>query len=63
LIVKEGEKRATFLPQVWQQVPNTHTFLDHLWRKAGLSSGHWSRRLQFWTYQTQSFARHFDVEG
>lgn len=58
LIVREGNKRATFLPQVWQQLPSGPLFLDHLWRKAGFPTGHWSRDLHFWTYQTQSFAQH-----
>lgn len=29
--------RATFLPQVWQELPNSHDFVAHLLRKAGLS--------------------------
>jgi AmmeMemoRadiSam system protein B/AmmeMemoRadiSam system protein A len=58
LIVREGDKRATFLPQVWQQVPHGPLFLEHLWRKAGLPAAHWSPKLHFWTYQTQSFALH-----
>jgi MEMO1 family protein len=61
LIVREADKRATFLPQVWQQLPDGRSFLDHLWRKAGFSPQHWSPDLRFWTYQTQTFARHFAV--
>jgi MEMO1 family protein len=61
LIVRETEKRATFLPQVWHQLPDRRSFLDHLWRKAGFLPGHWSPDLRFWTYQAQSFARHFAV--
>lgn len=57
LIVREGDRRATFLPQVWQQVCDRHLFVDHLWQKAGFQAGHWSSALRFWTYQTQSFGK------
>lgn len=57
LIVQEAERRATFLPQVWQQLCDRDLFVNHLWQKAGLEPDHWSGTLRFWTYQTQSFAR------
>lgn len=56
LIVRDGDRRATFLPQVWQQLPDRASFLQHLWRKAGFEPGHWSPGVRLWTYQTQSFA-------
>lgn len=34
-------RRATFLPQVWQRLPNPEVFLNQLCRKAGLSSASW----------------------
>ncbi len=57
LIVRDGDHRATFLPQVWEQLPDRRTFLPHLWRKAGLPQNHWSPNLKTWTYRTQSFIR------
>jgi AMMECR1 domain-containing protein len=51
----KGES-ATFLPQVWQQLPAVEQFLGHLCRKAGLADGVWrSGGLQILTYQVQSF--------
>ncbi|NLX18516.1 MAG: AmmeMemoRadiSam system protein A [Desulfobulbus sp.] len=48
---------ATFLPQVWQQLPDAAIFLDHLCRKAGLAADAWrSGQLSVFTYQVQSFA-------
>lgn len=48
---------ATFLPQVWQQLPAPEQFLGHLCRKAGLAEGAWrSGTLRILTYQVQSFA-------
>lgn len=34
--------RATFLPQVWEQLPEPADFLDHLLRKAGLRADFWA---------------------
>ena len=51
----QGEQ-ATFLPQVWQQLPQPEQFLSHLCRKAGLPENAWrSGGLRFFTYQVQSF--------
>ena len=52
-----GGAEATFLPQVWQQLPAPEQFLGNLCRKAGIAEGAWrSERLSFSTYQVQSFA-------
>ena len=37
-----GRRRATFLPQVWQRLPDPATFLTALRRKAGLPPDFWS---------------------
>lgn len=34
--------RGTFLPQVWEQLPDPDDFWSHLKRKAGLPAGYWS---------------------
>lgn len=36
LILEHGGKRATFLPQVWESIPDKRLFLGELARKAGL---------------------------
>ena len=52
-----GQARATFLPQVWQQLPGVEQFLGQLCRKAGLAETAWrSGNLAISTYQVQSFA-------
>lgn len=49
-------EQATFLPQVWQQLPQPEQFLGHLCRKASLPEQAWrSGTLRFFTYQVQSF--------
>ncbi len=57
LILRCGENRATFLPQVWSQLPDPADFLRQLKQKAGLDAGYWSNDLQFWRYITESFSR------
>jgi len=41
VILSKGCNRATFLPQVWDQLPEKVDFLNHLSRKAGLSPSCW----------------------
>ena len=41
LILKKGSFRSTFLPQVWQELPNKVEFLKHLSMKAGLPPDAW----------------------
>ena len=43
VIINKGLARATFLPQVWEQLPGTQDFLAHLCRKAGLSPDEWRK--------------------
>jgi AmmeMemoRadiSam system protein A len=56
VIIGQGMARATFLPQVWEQLPRTEDFLAHLCRKAGLSPDEWQRgELEVSIYQVQYF--------
>jgi uncharacterized protein len=55
LILQDGYRRGTFLPSVWEQLPDPAAFLRHLKLKAGLPQGHWSSRLQVARYETESF--------
>lgn len=42
LVIMDGNRRALFLPSVWEQLPDPKTFLGHLKRKAGMTEDHWS---------------------
>ncbi|HDP25090.1 MAG TPA: AmmeMemoRadiSam system protein A [Deltaproteobacteria bacterium] len=56
VIISLGSASATFLPQVWEQLPDKEVFLSNLCRKAGLSSDAWrNRNLEVFTYRVQSF--------
>lgn len=50
-----GDARATFLPEVWQSLPEPGDFLAHLKRKAGLSDSRWSSRTRAFRYRTKRF--------
>jgi AmmeMemoRadiSam system protein A len=47
----QREASATFLPQVWEQIPEPASFLAQLKRKAGLPPGFWSPEIRLSTYE------------
>ena len=55
VIVAEG-RHATFLPKVWEMLPDPEDFLAALKKKCGLASDYWSERLEFRRYQSTSYA-------
>lgn len=56
VIIKKGFRQATFLPQVWEQLPSKEDFLTHLCLKAGLPADEWKKgELQVLTYRVQAF--------
>ncbi len=56
LILEQGQHRATFLPQVWEQLPDPQQFLDRLLLKAGLPRDHWSEALRWQRYRCEKFS-------
>lgn len=56
VILKDGFRRATFLPQVWQQLPVPEEFLSHLCVKMGSSADLWKRKvLEVSIYHVEEF--------
>ena len=55
LILQDGPNRGTFLPSVWESLPEPEDFLLHLKRKAGLAANHWSDSTEVFRYRTESF--------
>jgi AmmeMemoRadiSam system protein A len=53
LILVEGSRRGTFLPAVWESLPDPLQFLEHLKLKAGLPRGYWSDTVQVWRYRAE----------
>jgi len=56
VVLSDGMRQATFLPQVWEQLPEPAEFLSHLCQKMGAQSDLWRRRvLQVEIYQVEEF--------
>jgi len=55
LILQEKGRSSTFLPSVWESLPNPHDFLQRLKQKAGLPADYWSNTLTIQRYTTISF--------
>jgi AmmeMemoRadiSam system protein A len=53
IVLQYGAHRATFLPQVWEQLPTVQEFMRQLKRKAGLPENFWADgvRLQRYTVE------------
>jgi len=59
VILRKGIASATFLPQVWEQLPQPQDFLTQLCLKAGLAADAWQQsKLEVSTYQVQHFEEH-----
>ena len=57
VILRLGPARATFLPQVWQQLSHAEDFLNQLCRKAGLHESAWrDMHPDISTYQVVCFS-------
>lgn len=56
LILEDGPYRGTFLPSVWESLPQPLEFLRNLKMKAGLSADHWSDHVRVYRYETESFS-------
>jgi len=55
LILAENDRRGTFLPSVWEQLPEPRDFVAHLKQKAGLPAHHWSPMLRVARYTVEAF--------
>lgn len=56
VILRDGFRRATFLPQVWEKIPDKAEFLDNLCYKMGEAPNAWRRKhLDVQVYQVEEF--------
>ena len=56
LILEEGYRQGTFLPSVWESLPDKQDFLKHLKMKAGLAPNYWSDNIKVSRYTSESFS-------
>lgn len=50
VVLQHGNNRGTFLPQVWESLPEPERFLTELKRKAGLTADFWSAEIRLFRY-------------
>ncbi len=56
VVLHDGSRRATFLPQVWEKIPDPQDFLEELCMKMGAYPDLWRRKkLDVLTYQVEEF--------
>jgi AmmeMemoRadiSam system protein A len=56
VILRDGLRRATFLPQVWEKLPDAALFMSHLCQKMGAPPDLWRvRKMDVQVYQVEEF--------
>ena len=56
VVLRDGMRRATFLPQVWEKIPDPEEFLEELCMKMGAQPDLWrKKKLDVLTYQVEEF--------
>jgi AmmeMemoRadiSam system protein A len=53
LLLEDHFSRGTFLPSVWESLPDPHDFFTHLKLKAGLPPTYWSDTMRVSRYTTE----------
>lgn len=61
VILKYGQYQGTFLPQVWEQLPDRREFLDHLSHKAGANPEIYKYNPEIYIYRVESVEDSFDA--
>jgi AMMECR1 domain-containing protein len=55
LILTHGHRRSTFLPQVWESLPDPRRFMAQLKLKAGLPADFWDEQITLSRYGVQKW--------
>lgn len=55
LIMESGNHRGTFLPSVWESLPQAQDFLNHLKIKSGLAKRYWDDNIKIHRYRVEKF--------
>ncbi len=63
LVLERDQSRATFLPDVWEQIPNPIDFVRHLKQKAGWPANSWSPHIKVQRYTTESFGEQAEEQS
>lgn len=60
VILEDGGSRATYLPSVWEVLPDAQQFVCQLKIKAGLPQDHWSQTMKIQRYTTECMSSQRD---
>ena len=63
LVLTYGARRGTFLPQVWEQLPQPREFLRALKRKAGLPADFWAGEMEVHWYTVEKWREEQTPKG
>ena len=64
VVLKHAFRQATFLPQVWERVPNVEDFLNLLCLKMDLPEDEWRKgRMEVHTYEAEKFSEREFARG
>jgi len=55
VILECAGRRGTFLPQVWDSLPERRLFMNHLKRKAGLPADYWVPAIKLSRYEVRKW--------
>lgn len=56
VVIQQGVYKATYLPQVWEDIPDKDKFLSSLCLKAGLGPDTWKEEeIEVFTYEVEKF--------
>lgn len=55
VVVEAGNRHATFLPQMWEQLPQPREFIAHLKRKAGMEETSWPHDIKISRYTVEKW--------
>lgn len=55
VVIRAGRHHGTFLPQVWESLPDPREFLTELKRKAMLPRNYWSAEVELLRYRVDKF--------
>jgi AmmeMemoRadiSam system protein A len=56
VVLRDGNRRATFLPQVWEKIPDPEDFLSHLCNKMGVPANTWRQKnMEVLIYHVEDF--------
>jgi len=63
VVIEYEHHKATFLPQVWTQLPDKELFFKYLKDKAGLAPDFWSENLKVYRYRVQKWSEAISMNG